>query len=92
MSTHYGWRTHWGDYDVTVTADWSQASCPVSGLDGGQQVADFCHRPKAALRRALEESARAEGMDVDRESRRGGAISRAMAAAWRVSPRVEAES
>lgn len=56
----------WGSDTVSVTADWAQASCPITGdLDGGYRVADFRHRPERALRRALEQMAVASGESLD---------------------------
>jgi hypothetical protein len=60
--------TKWGNDKISVTADWSQASDQIMGdLDGGYQVADFCHSPLAALRKALEQCAKIENMS-DEES------------------------
>lgn len=60
--------TKWGSDTVKVTANWAQASDQIFGdLEGGHQVADFCHSPRAALRRALEQCARYEGMSLDDE-------------------------
>ena len=56
------YTTRWGSDDISVTADWAQASCPVEGDEHGRQVADFRHDGKAALRAALEDCARIEGM------------------------------
>ena len=53
----------WGGDTIQVTADWSQAACPITGdLDGGYQVADFRHNPRHALRHALSDCARVEGL------------------------------
>ena len=42
------------DLTVSVTADWAQASCQITGdLPGGRQVADFSHSGKAALHAAV---------------------------------------
>jgi len=37
-----------------IEADFSQASCPVSGDHAGRQVADFGHDPRAAMEAQLE--------------------------------------
>lgn len=58
--------TKWGSDKISVTADWAQASCQIMGdLEGGYQVADLCHSPEAALRRALEQCASHEGIADD---------------------------
>lgn len=59
MSTY---STQWGSDTISVTADWGQANCMVEGLSTGQQVADFRHDKERALRDALWECARQEGM------------------------------
>lgn len=54
-----------------VAADWAQASCPVRvyGRGGwkydGRQVADFRHRPLAALESVLIEAVSDSGDDPD---------------------------
>lgn len=56
-----------------VAADWSQASCPVMvyGEDGwdneghGRQVADFRHRPRAALESIIREAIEMGGDEPD---------------------------
>jgi hypothetical protein len=62
MST---FKTEWGVDTISVSADWGQASCPITGDLDGFQVADFQHRPERALRRALEQCAQAEGASLD---------------------------
>jgi len=62
MTTIY---TKWGSDIVAVSADWSQAACPVTGDEHGRQVADFRHSPEAALRASLADCASHEGMDDD---------------------------
>lgn len=58
--------TKWGSDKIEVYADWSQASCQVMGdIEGGYQVADFCHSKYAALRKALGQCAMYDGMDED---------------------------
>ena len=58
------YRAIWsGDY-VWIEADFSVASCPVKGTNG-RQVADFKHRPKLAMRYALERMALADGLDPE---------------------------
>jgi phytoene/squalene synthetase len=58
--------TKWGSDKISVTANWAQASDQIMGdLEGGHQVADFSHSPEAALRRALEQCARHEGIADD---------------------------
>lgn len=59
------YTTRWGSDDISVTADWAQASCPVEGDEHGRQVADFRHDGEAALRTALEDCASMEGMSDD---------------------------
>jgi hypothetical protein len=59
------YTTRWGSDDISVTADWAQASCPVEGDEHGRQVADFRHDGRAALRAALEDCASIEGMSDD---------------------------
>ena len=59
------YTTRWGADDISVTADWAQASCPVEGDEHGRQVADFRHDGRAALRAALEDCASIEGMSDD---------------------------
>ena len=59
------YRTTWGADTIEVSADWAEASCPVSGVSGGQQVADFRHRPVLAMQGALAECAVADGLDAD---------------------------
>lgn len=55
----------WGSDEIKVTADWSQASSPITGnLDGGYQVADFRHDWRLALREALSQCAEIEGMTI----------------------------
>lgn len=53
-----------------VRADWAQASCAVEALGGdgawhptGRQVADYRHRPGAALREQIEDLISAGGDD-----------------------------
>jgi len=56
--------TKWGADTVRVSADWGQASDQIMGdLEGGYQVADFGHSPRAALRMALEQCARLEELE-----------------------------
>jgi len=51
---------------VSITADFSEASCPVTGdIGGGYQVADFRHSPKGAMRCALEQLVKASGDSTD---------------------------
>ena len=58
--------TKWGSDKISVTANWSQASDQIFGdLEGGFQVADFRHSPTAALRKAIEQCARHEGMSLE---------------------------
>jgi len=58
--------TKWGGETINVTADWAQASDQVQGdINGGFQVADFRHRPKAALAKALKQAAHADGLNLD---------------------------
>lgn len=61
MKTTY--QTTWGADTIEISADFSQASCPVEGTNG-RQVADFRHSPQAAMRYAVALEARAEG-DID---------------------------
>ena len=76
MKTTY--TTRWGSDDISVTADWAQASCPVEGDEHGRQVADFRHDGLAALRAALEDCACHEGMsDEEAESQIEAAMSHA---------------
>lgn len=56
--------TCWGD-EYEVSADWSQASSPVDGPDGGRQVADYRHSPAAAMRDLLEQVVRFGGDDPE---------------------------
>ena len=58
--------TKWGSDTVAVTADWSEMDGLIDGLDG-YQVASVGHSPLAALRIALEQCARSEGMDLEEE-------------------------
>ena len=60
------YRTIWGTDTIEIRADFSQASCPVQGTNG-RQVADFHHRPREAMRYAVEAEARADGLDVEDE-------------------------
>lgn len=55
------YRTEFFGETIEVRADWAQASSGVHGVDGGYQVADFRHSPKAAMRLALEQYVRASG-------------------------------
>ena len=58
--------TKWGSSKISVSANWAEASDQIMGdLEGGHQVADFRHSPEAALRRALEQCARHEGIAGD---------------------------
>jgi len=51
---------------ITITADFAQASSPVTGdISGGYQAADFQHSPAAAMRRALEQLVEASGDSVE---------------------------
>ena len=51
---------------VSITADFAQASSPVTGdISGGYQAADFQHSPAAAMRRALEQLIEASGDSVE---------------------------
>ena len=59
ISTH---RATWGSETIEISADWDQSSSPVWGVEGGHQVADFRHRVEMAMRAALEDCARAEGI------------------------------
>lgn len=52
--------TKWGVDTIEISADFAQASCPVEGTNG-RQVADFRHRPSAAMRYAVAREATAEG-------------------------------
>jgi hypothetical protein len=55
--------TSWGSDTIAVEANWAQAAEQIKGdLEGGYVVGDFAHRPLAALRKALEQCASAEGM------------------------------
>lgn len=67
MRTTY--TTKWGSDTYSVTADWSEASCSVSGT-AGRQVADFRHSPVRAMRSILEDAAAAEGLDIASEKTR----------------------
>lgn len=64
MKTTYS--TKWGRDLIQIAADFSQAADQIDGLPG-YQVADFRHWPALAMRRALENCAHAEGMDLDDE-------------------------
>ncbi len=66
MKTTY--TTTWGSSNVSITADFSQASSPVIGDVCGRQVADFCHSPRLAMMAALESMAQAEGLSVDEDN------------------------
>jgi predicted NAD-dependent protein-ADP-ribosyltransferase YbiA (DUF1768 family) len=57
--------TRWGSDEVTVTADWAQAACPVDGDAHGRQVAHFGHDGWAALRAAVEDCASFDGLTSD---------------------------
>ena len=51
---------------ITITADFAQASSPVTGdISGGYQAGDFQHSPAAAMRRALEQLVEASGDSVE---------------------------
>ena len=51
---------------ITITADFTQASSPITGdISGGYQVADFRHSPAAAMRRALEQLVEASGDSIE---------------------------
>ena len=64
MTTTYTTRI-FGD-TITIAGDFAQASSPVTGdIGGGYQVADFQHRPAAAMRRALEQLVEASGDSVE---------------------------
>ena len=56
------YAAEWGSIEVTISADWAQASCPIEGLEGWQ-VATARHRPATAMREALYRLAVSEGMD-----------------------------
>ena len=60
MTTTY--LARWGSDTVKITADFSQDVCQIQGLHG-MRVADFRRRPTAAMRQALIETARADGLD-----------------------------
>lgn len=74
--------TKWGSDKISVTANWAQANDQIMGdLEGGYQVADFRHSPKAALRKALEQCAKIEGMsDEDAEPLIDAAMEKAVEA------------
>ncbi len=58
--------TKWGSDKISVSANWAEASSQIMGdLEGGLQVADVRHDPRTALRKALEQCARHEGLDSD---------------------------
>ena len=51
---------------VSITADFSQASSPVTGdISGGYQVAVFSHSPAMAMRIALEQLVKASGDSIE---------------------------
>ena len=51
---------------VSITADFAQASSPVTGdISGGYQVAAFSHSPTKAMRRALEQLVEASGGSIE---------------------------
>lgn len=62
----------WGE-TYALRADWSRAECPIErgGEDGwfptGQQVADYIHNSRAALRAELVSSAISSGCGVDED-------------------------
>lgn len=60
MKTTY--ETTWGASKITISADFSQASSIVEGLELPRQVADFSHSPRRAMEAALTECAMAEGI------------------------------
>ena len=59
------YRTEWYAETIEVGADWAQAAYPVHGDAHGRQVADFQHDGLAALRAAVEDAARADGIDPE---------------------------
>ena len=59
------YRTKWGSDDVVMLANFAEASCPIDGDQRGRQVADFRHRPEAAMRAILEDEASDEGFDAE---------------------------
>jgi|GEM_PF-4402185 len=59
------YSTRWGESEVSVSADWGQANSPVKGVDGGRHAADFNHLWWLALFQAVEECAKAEGLDTE---------------------------
>lgn len=64
MKTTYS--TQWGNDEITITADFAQASSPViSDMLCGRQVADFRHSPRRAMMAALEAAAEADGLATD---------------------------
>jgi hypothetical protein len=62
-------HTRWFGETVAVSANWAQAADQIEGLPGFQ-VADFRHRPERALEAALEDIAKAEGLDVSEKETR----------------------
>jgi hypothetical protein len=69
------YRAKWGSDWVYISANWAEASSPVTGVGGGRQVGDFGHSPRLAMERALYEFARDDGMDEDEQP---DAVERAM--------------
>ena len=51
---------------ISITADFAQASSPVTGdISGGYQAAAFSHSPAKAMRRALEQLVEASGDSIE---------------------------
>ena len=86
--TTTAYTTTWGADQIEISADWADASSPVAGLNGGQQVADFRHQPVLAMRAALTECAIAEWLDADE---REPLILESLAAMVEVEAEAEAE-